>query len=362
MPPASFMGFERPPTATTDDQGRFRFEGVAPGRYRAAAQKAGFALPFGGQRPMHEVEVSSAGGAAAVELVLQRGAVIAGRVVDAAGEPVVDARVTAMRSGRAVLGNAMPDAAAAARMPRFVPAGPGAQTNDLGEFRLHSLPPGEYVVQAAPRPDMGGAFAAAGGMATVATFHPGATSPDDAQMVTVAPGQTVSEITVRMAQAPVFQVSGVVVDDAGQPMADALVRLVPDAPVTVMPSFTMPGLGHTDATGVFSFPRVQPGAYTVIAIAPVVIAHDPAAPGGMSVSGSAMAAGMSGSSSSMVAGQSGIFVGGPMAGGPMATVTTETRQGKTVRYNDGDGTRAPVNVESASITGLRLVVRRAPAP
>jgi protocatechuate 3,4-dioxygenase beta subunit len=345
--PAPFMGFDRLPTATTDEQGGFRFDGVAPGRYRLAAQKSGFVRPFGpGPRPMSEVEVTTPGGATPVELVLQRGAVIAGRVVDAAGEPVIDARVTAMRPGRMLLGNAPPEvAAAAARIPRFVPGGPGAQTNDLGEFRLHSLAPGEYVVQAAPRPDMGGPGTAAADTAMVATFHPDTTSPDDAQSVTVAAGQTVSEITIRMAHAPVYQVSGVVVDEAGQPLADALVRLTPDDPLMAMSSFMAPGVGHTDASGAFSFPRVERGAYTVIAVAPVVIAHDPAAPRGM------------GSTSGTT------FVGpsGTVTGRPMAMVTTETRQDRTVRYRDVDGTRAPITVDGASITGLRLVVRRAPA-
>jgi protocatechuate 3,4-dioxygenase beta subunit len=296
---------------------------------------------------MQEVEVSGSGEPTPVEVVLQRGAVIAGRVVDASGEPVMNAHVTALRPGRATAGDAPPAfAASAGRMPRFVPAGPGVPTNDLGEFRLHSLAPGEYVVQASPRPDMGGPPLASGGTAAVATYHPGSTSPDGAQPVTVAAGQAVSDVTIRLVQSPVYEVSGVVVDEAGQPVADALVRLTPADPTMLMPTFSMPGLGHTDASGAFAFSRVQPGAYTVLAVAPVLVAHDPSAPRGMA-----------GSGGSMFFSSSGIEVSGPPA-----MVTTETRDGRTVRYNDADGARAPLTVESAAIAGLRLVVRRPPAP
>jgi hypothetical protein len=39
--------FPQPATATTDEQGRFAFSGVEPGRYRFNIQKTGFAPPFG---------------------------------------------------------------------------------------------------------------------------------------------------------------------------------------------------------------------------------------------------------------------------------------------------------------------------
>ena len=88
-----------------------------------------------------------------MDVALQRGGVIAGRVVDEAGDPLVEVRVMATQRPAACPG--------AGVMPAdlLLSVGPGDQTNDLGEFRLYSLAGGEYYVQAMPRPDFGGALA-----------------------------------------------------------------------------------------------------------------------------------------------------------------------------------------------------------
>src|SRR5947208_2491467 len=71
----------------------------------------------------------------------------------------VSGRVTAQGSGTPLAGvriRLIPMPAAGARglppMPRLIPAGgSGAQTNDLGEFRVSGLAPGEYFVAVSPR-------------------------------------------------------------------------------------------------------------------------------------------------------------------------------------------------------------------
>ena len=79
-------------------------------------------------------------------LHLQKGGVIAGRVLDVNGEPMADARVMALRridSNPAARGGVA---------PRLMPApGQGQQTNDIGEFRVSGLAPGEYFIAASPR-------------------------------------------------------------------------------------------------------------------------------------------------------------------------------------------------------------------
>ena len=67
---------------------------------------------------------------------LPRGSVIAGRIVDEFGEPIADASVTAMRS------------AWSNGKRRLQPAGRAAQTNDLGQYRIFGLAPGDYYVSA----------------------------------------------------------------------------------------------------------------------------------------------------------------------------------------------------------------------
>ena len=131
----------------TDREGRFHVRELAPGRYHIMVQKTGYALPFG-PSPTIVVDLQ-AGKDHPVTLSLQRGAVIAGRVLDEAGEPLVNLRVMAMRQ--------LPSGVryAPTSRPALFPAGSGGQTNDLGEFRLFGLPPGDYYVQAAPGPEPG---------------------------------------------------------------------------------------------------------------------------------------------------------------------------------------------------------------
>src|SRR6185295_1650964 len=103
------------------------------------------------------------------------------------GEPLPDARVTAMRRVSS------PGAA-----PRLLPApGQGQQTNDLGEFRIASLPPGDYYIAAMPRrvtmfgaaATTGTARAAGSARMTIATtFYPGTPDQATAQAVAVAAG------------------------------------------------------------------------------------------------------------------------------------------------------------------------------
>ena len=135
-PAAGTMGVPvRPLSTTTDREGRFQVDGLEPGRYRISVQKAGFAMSLDAAPPID----LGAGERRGIDVRLQRGAVIVGRVLDEAGEPLAEARVMAMRK--------MPANPAGARTyPDLLrPAGPTAQTNDLGEFRLFSLPPGEYL-------------------------------------------------------------------------------------------------------------------------------------------------------------------------------------------------------------------------
>src|SRR5205807_824498 len=67
---------------------------------------------------------------------LPRGSVVTGRIVDEFGEPMPEVQVAAMRyqfiQGRRQL----------------TPAGRFASTNDIGEFRLFGLSPGQYYLSA----------------------------------------------------------------------------------------------------------------------------------------------------------------------------------------------------------------------
>jgi protocatechuate 3,4-dioxygenase beta subunit len=214
-----------PPQATTDQDGRFGLDRVAPGRYRLDAQKTGLA-PLDSRAP--EITVAAGQSIDNVNQQMQKGAVITGRVLDPGGEPMVDARVMAFRR---------PPANAPTGILRMVPApNPGAQTNDIGEFRLSGLPPGEYFVAAMPRPMV--MFGTAGSnpardrravrTALPTTYYPGSTDQMAALPIAVAAGAEIGNITFTMQSVPAFRVSGMVVDEEGKPIAGAMVMLMGD--------------------------------------------------------------------------------------------------------------------------------------
>jgi len=220
-----------PPQAISDQDGRFVFDQVSPGNYFLDAQKSGFAPNDPAIR--REMITVAAGRSTDVMLQLQRGAAITGKVTDPKGEPLTDARVVVLRR--------MPMPAGGGRglppMPRLMPVpSPGAQTNDLGEFRVFGLAPGEYFVAvtprsvamfpaAAPRPPSDRKTART---TFATTYYPGTSDQAAAQPIAVAAGAEVGNILLTMQPVPAFRVSGMVVDEDGNPFAGAMVMLTGD--------------------------------------------------------------------------------------------------------------------------------------
>lgn len=319
----------------TDSEGRYEFADLEAGPYQLSVQKAGFAPLSGPASPGMNLQAGERRND--VNVTLQRGGVIAGRVLDETGEPLVDARVMAMQKPGSRDGVSMPYGFS-------IPAGPGAQTNDLGEFRLFSLPPGEYYVQAMSRSDFGGASAPRG-TTMLPTYFAGTSDPDAAQPIAVGAGQTADGVVIRMISAPAFRVSGTVLDDRGRPVVNAMVRLMPDRPAA-RPMFMMApwSQSRTDTSGTFTINNVTNGTYTLLAVAPVVIAGPANAPRGRTSArgGGAISFGSGGGST-----------GGANGGG----VTTEMTNGTTIEYRDDTGTRVPVTVDHANVISLEVIVR-----
>jgi protocatechuate 3,4-dioxygenase beta subunit len=276
MPSIGPMGGP-PPQAVTDQDGGYVFERLRPGAYTVAVEKTGYAAPIGPSNT-RRVEVAVGQSIDGVDLHLEKGAVIAGRVLDPAGEPLADARVTAMRRVSSPGG----------APPRLVPApGQGQQTNDLGEFRIASLPPGEYYVAAMPR-RMSGFGAAATTPSTPAagsprttittTFYPGTPDQAAAHPVAVAAGAEVGNIVFTMQSVPSFRVSGIVVDEQGAPVTDAMVTLMGD-PRSGM--FMGPvGGTRTQANGRFAIDEVPAGSYRVNAAVMITMSSSSGGSGG----------------------------------------------------------------------------------
>jgi hypothetical protein len=236
---------------------------LPPGRYHIAAQKAGFAPPME-PSAMQMFEVSSGQALEDLTVSLVRGGVISGRVLDRFEQPMAEVSVTALLKRFA--SNAPQAELASAGAPLLMPSGQG-QTNDLGEFRIFGLPPGEYLIGASPRADFGEASASSSAPTIMtSTFFPGTADVSAAQPVTVRAGETVSDFTIRLVTVPAFHVSGVVVDESGAPVPGVMVMLMRGGRGTDSLRFLSmgsPGMSQSDASGRFTFGDVAAGSYTL---------------------------------------------------------------------------------------------------
>ena len=313
---------------TTDTEGRFALENVLPGAYRVQASKPGYAMQmFDAQQPI--VEVLPGQTREGVLVSLSRGGAIAGHVFDSTGEAEAEVQVMAVRR--------MPGGPGGAGM--FVPAGPSAQTNDLGEYRLYGLAPGEYYVQASPRSSMGPFNVASPRTSIVVpTYYPTGRSTDSAQMITAAAGETIRDVDIHLMTASAFQLSGTVVDESGAPVGGAMITVMPErGPTGGMPMmFGPPSMSRSNADGSFVVPNLPSGVYTVRAGLPIT-----GAGGNFGV--------VSGGGINAVA-------TGAIGGGGFTSWTSFGGPGGTFTSDGNDQMR--VTIGDANVEGFRLVARR----
>ena len=167
----------------TDSKGRYRFPAVPSGVYKIAAEKNGWVLReySAPGRPGRAVplEVRSERPFAGIDVRLERAATLVGRVRDEAGEPVSGAHVVLHRLRYGPSGKGL------------TPAG-GAQTDDRGEYRLHNIQPGEYLLAADYEDrlltDSGVEYQGAERRNYARTFYPGVYDFDGAAMLRLEAG------------------------------------------------------------------------------------------------------------------------------------------------------------------------------
>jgi len=230
-----------PAATSADEQGRFAFIGLAPGRYFIIADMDGFAFDL----VSPPVAMLAAGRKTEVNIDMPRAAVIAGEIRDDRGNPRSGVSVTAIRQIKP----------AGTELPRLEPA----VTNDLGEFRLGGLLPGEYLVLASPTAGR------TRGTAVMPTYFPGVTELKSATTIVVTPGQTATGILIAMQSVPAFEITGTVVDEQGRPRR-ALIVFVSQSIQTWNPnqsaglSARVTGL-NTRPDGTFRITGLGPGSY-----------------------------------------------------------------------------------------------------
>ena len=256
-------------TSLTDGEGRYEFRDLPAGRFSLSAQKPGYmTVSYGQTRPFESgkaIELADAQVMDKAEISMPRGSVISGRIVDEFGEPLADASVSAMRS---VWSNGK---------RRLQQTGRNAQTNDLGQYRLFGLAPGEYYVSATFRGgemamvEMAMAAATSAGAGPsgsspnngyAPTYFPGTTNGADAQRIALAVGQEAQGTDFALLPVRLARITGTVINSDGKPAESTMVSAVPrTSGVDVM--FGPSGTSRTDKSGNFTLANVPPGEYTL---------------------------------------------------------------------------------------------------
>jgi hypothetical protein len=252
-------------TALTDAEGRFEFRELPAARFTLNASKSGYVnVQYGQTRPFEQgrpIELADKQVLDKADVAMPRGGVISGRIVDEFGDPLPDALVSAMRqtwsNGRR----------------RLLPTGRTSQTNDLGQFRMYGLPPGEYYISASLRNTdimmldaallegpSSGASGSTPSSGYAPTYFPGTTTAANAQRVTVNVGQ---------------EAQNTVMTSDGKPLDGGIVTAMPisrtgEIGLTMMGGAT----GRTSRDGNFSIPNVGPGDYTLTVRSVRIITSD----------------------------------------------------------------------------------------
>src|SRR5262249_22993196 len=159
-----------------DEEGRYRFNGVAPGSYDVSPAAPAHVLPKQGRygQPGKTVMVEVGEATEGVDFALTEGGGITGQVTDADGRPVVEEGVSLNKTTEQ--GNTF----------QFIPPNyESLITDDRGMYRVYGVPAGRYLVS------VGTPYGPARGNRREyykETFHPGVTDRAKAVSVEVKEG------------------------------------------------------------------------------------------------------------------------------------------------------------------------------
>ena len=226
--------------ALTNAEGKFSITAVPPGNYGSSVDKSGYqsaANQYGG--PASQIKLGPGDKKEGVALKLMPGGSIAGRVLDADGEPVEGASVKTSANGV------------------------GATTDQKGQFRIGGLRPGKYRV-----------FASESGFQLPVppeirsdgsqeqhyslTYYPNVLTAKEAGHVTVTAGSEVSGVDIRLVRTPVIRISGKVIGLTGS------TRNVNIQVRSQNGSYSSGGMIRPDGT--FEIWRTDRGKYRLIAM------------------------------------------------------------------------------------------------
>jgi hypothetical protein len=234
--------------ATTDVDGFYEFKEVRAGRYTVNASKGSYvSLSYGQQRPtdpQKPLAILDNQTVERMDFTLPRGGVISGRILDEFGEPISDVQVS-VQQYQTVQGQR-----------RLTPTGRQGFTNDIGEFRLFGVSPGQYYLVATWRAANPGSNDDRTAYAPM--YFPGTDNPAQAQRIALAIGEEKSDIVMALRPIRATRVSGTVTASDGKPMTGSVMAMS-----TSGFGFNVAGSSPIRPDGTFTLNSIAPGQYTL---------------------------------------------------------------------------------------------------
>jgi hypothetical protein len=231
----------------TDEVGAFVFSGLPAGTYSFVIERNGYLSASWPdfsrwiRRREGPITLAATDTLENVTLAIERGGVVAGKVMTATGEPISGAQVSVVGLGPSTFTR-------------------NGTTNDLGDYRVADLPSGRYILRAQVRamtntpPDtpLSG---------PLPTYYPGTLQRTEAQELVVGRGGQVAEANLRLVEGMLSFLDVAVTHTDGRPVDAAMLTVssMTEPPVPRFGSGIRKGVGRLE---------LVPGEYTLQADAP----------------------------------------------------------------------------------------------
>jgi hypothetical protein len=253
---------------TTDRDGRFVFQNLAPGLYSLQVIRNEYARQVYGQRvaggPALAIRLSEGQSLNNIVMALVPAGNVAGVIRDSDGHAQTGVPVQLLRATFNSTGE------------RTFHVEGTARTNDRGEYRLYWITPGRYYISAGTASGPNRPLSPNGAPSSLneipdqsfaLTYFPGVFDAGAAAIVELNPGAEVSGVDFIVPRQQLYSIRGHIVDaGSGRPPASASVSLAYRTLTGVGGAFNA-GSRYDASTGEFELRNVPPGAYVLQAIA-----------------------------------------------------------------------------------------------
>jgi hypothetical protein len=281
-------------STVTDTNGRFALDGLPAGRVTITVRKPGYPpMSYGAAQPNRAgsgVFLAEGQQVRDLPLVLMRGGVLAGTILDERGQPLPDMTIMAWEVRTTLAGERTLD------FPST--GGEGVTSDERGNYRIYGLPPGEYTVgtfwayrglpgsariptaaefQAAFAPTARPGIVGGGASPTAAdrkpivynyarVYLPSDVNPLTAATVKLTAGQVVDGLDLRMPLVPQSRLQGLVLGPDG-PASRVQIEVQSRSVIAALRVNTVSGTGPD---GKFGSDALAPGDYSIRASIPAV--------------------------------------------------------------------------------------------